>query len=78
MFVPNVQENQLSSAIHVELICQLLVEVRECGRKLPAGLTCTRSKEEHQDSVLQARGDLTFCVQLVLVFVVLHQDPIDE
>lgn len=69
--LPNVQENQLSSTIHVELICQLFVEVRERGRELPAGLTRSRSKEEHQDSVLQAHDDLTLCVQLILVLVVL-------
>ena len=76
--IPNVQENQLSSAIHIEFICQTFEEVGEHGRKLLAALTCSRGEEEHQDAVLQAHGDLTFCVQLILVLVVLHQNPVNE
>ena len=74
--VPNVQENQLSRAIHVGLICQPFEEVGERGSKLLAALTRSRRKEEHQDAVLQAHDDLTLCVQLILVLVVLHQDAV--
>lgn len=76
--IPNVKENQLSSTIHIEFICQTFEEVGERGRKLLAVLTCSRGKEEHQDAVLQAHGDLTFCVQLILVLVVLHQNPVNK
>lgn len=76
--VPNVQENQLSRAIHIEFICQPFEEVFERGRKPLAALTCRRCKEKHQDAVLQAQIDLTLCVQLILVLVVLYQDVVNE
>lgn len=76
--VPNIQENELSSAVHIKFICQSFEEVGERGSKLLAALTCSRCKEEHQDAVLQAHDDLSFCVQLILVLVVFHQDPVNE
>lgn len=76
--VPDVQENQLSSAVHVKFIRQSFEEVAERGSKLLAALACSRCKEEHEDAVLQAQDDLSFCVQLVLVLVVLYQDVLDE
>lgn len=76
--VPNVQENELSRAIHIEFICQLFKKVLERGSKLLAALTRSRCKEKHHDAILQAHDNLTFCVQLILVLVVLHQNPIDE
>lgn len=76
--VPNVQENELSRAIHIEFVCQLFKKVLERGSKLLAALTRSRGKEEHQDAILQAHDNLTFCVQLILVLVVLHQNPINK
>lgn len=80
MFVdaPDVEKNQLSGALHVELISQLFEEVMERGGKLLAGLRLSRGKEKHQDSVLQAHDDLTLCVQLILILVVLHKHPINK
>lgn len=75
---PDVEKNQLSGALHVELIRQLLEEVMKRGSKLLAGLRFSRGKEEHQDSVLQTQDDLTFRVQLILVLVVLHKNPINK
>lgn len=76
--VPNVQKNKLSSAVHIKFICQSFEEVSERGSKLLAALTCSRCKEEHQDAVLQAHDDLPFCVQLILVLVVPHQDLVNK
>lgn len=76
--VPNVEEDQLSGAIHVGFIGQLLEEAGEFGSKEPAALAHNTSKEEQQDAVLQTSRDLPFRVQLVLVCVVLQQDSVDE
>lgn len=76
--VPNVEEHQLSRAIHVGFICQASEEAGERRSELLAALTRSRSKEKHQDAVLQTRHHLAFRVQLVLVRVVLHQDPVNE
>lgn len=76
--VPNVEEHQLSGAIHVGFICQAFEEAGERRSELLAALTRGRSKEKHQDAVLQTCDNLTFRVQLILVRVVLHQDPVDE
>lgn len=76
--VPNVQENELSRTIHMEFVRQPFKEVLERGSELLAALTFSGCKEEHQDAVLQAHDNLTFCVQLILVFVVLQQNPINE
>lgn len=75
---PDVQENQLSGPLHVKLIRQLFEEVMERGGKLLAGLAFSTGEEEHEDSVLQAQDDFPLGVQLILVFVVLHQNVIAE
>lgn len=76
--VPNVEEDQLSRAIHVGLISQLFEEAGEPGSEELAALAGDASKEKQQDAVLEAGHDLPFRVQLVLVRVVLQQDPVDE
>lgn len=76
--VPNVEEDQLSRAVHVGFISQLLEEAGELGSEQLAALAGDAAEEKQQDAVLQARRDLPLRVQLVLVRVVLHQDPVDE
>lgn len=78
LIIPDVQEHQLSGAVHIGLIGQVFEEAGERGSKPLAALTRGRTEEKHQDAVLQARDDLALCVQVVLVRVVLHQDPVNE
>lgn len=76
--VPDVQKSQLSRTLHVKLIRQLFEEVMERGSKLLAGVTFSGRKEKQEDSVLQAQDHFPLCVQLLLVFVVLHQNVVVE
>lgn len=76
--IPNVEQDQLSRAIHVGFISQLFEEAGEFGSEELAALARDAPEEEQQDPVLQARHDLPFRVQLILVRVVLQQDPVDE
>lgn len=70
----DVQQDQLSRSLHVELVRELLVEVFERRCKLLALLALTRAEEQHEDTVLEPQDDLTLRVQLVSVFIVLHQN----
>lgn len=76
--IPNVEQDQLSRAIHVGFISQLFEEAGEFGSEELAALARDTPEEEQQDPVLQARHNLPFRVQLILVRVVLQQDPVDE
>lgn len=53
-------------------------EAGEFGSEEAAALAHDTPKEKQQDAVLQTRDDLPLRVQLVLVRVVLQQDPVDE
>lgn len=53
-FLPDVQQHQLSGALHVRLIRQLAEEVGERRGKGAAAAAGGRAEEEQEDPVLQA------------------------
>lgn len=76
--LPDVQQHQLSRALHVRLIRQLSEEVGERWGKAAAAAAGGRAEEEQEDSVLQAADQFQLRVQFVPLPVVLHQDAVHK
>lgn len=75
---PDVDEGEQFGVFNVRWIFQSLKKVIQNRQELLAPAALCRCKEQHQDAVFEDPGDLSLCVEFILVPVVLHQNSVQE